>query len=539
MKHAIEPPHSLGGLVISDEFREACEPERLTALAILRDLVTNHSDPVISAQVTDMISWYAQEDSNPAIRDAATAVLDAITNDLHAQIAMAVHDPWGHRFRPRDADAAQAVVDAAAIGIAETMDAAPAIEEIGDVMTALQALDMHATPHILLGAVARLRPVAAAALFEAALLNDASPFALHAAAILGPLHSADPTLFHTLVEKALVAGAPRVCASLAGVYRWWLGEEPRDSRDVAVVQRLFAMGGEVTIAALGLLPEFARIEPRIATELLTSVSLDARQQVAVDFAQLFEEPNATFYDALTPEELRRCVLKFIDIPELDDWHIAEFLKEASVRVPLAVVELLLERVRHERSADIVRYTAIPLQMSPLPIGPATVNNTTYAELLQKIATLYLDDSAAHYDAPKVFILAAGEMNPTAVATLRELSGRRTDPTGTFVANCLRGNACRALVLTDPTFAEQLMDDAAAVARELFEAMRDALLSCAVPRETTEDLRQAIIRDASALRDQSPLGSRVRDLYDRVVARVEAIGRQLPNASSDEPIEEDL
>jgi hypothetical protein len=211
-----------------------------------------------------------------------------------------------------------------------------------------------------------------------------------------------------------------------------------------------------------------------------------------------------------------------------------------MRVPLAVVELLTERVRHDRSVDIMRYTAIPLQMSPLPIGPATVNDPAYAELLQKIAALYLvEDSAAHYDAPKVFILAAGEMNPTAVGILRNLSACRTDATGTFVANCLRGNACRTLILTDPTFAQQLMDDAAAVARDLFEAMRDALLSCAVPRDTTAELRQAITRDASALRDRSPVGSRIRDLYDRVVARVDAIGRQLPNESPDEPIEEDL
>src|SRR5207247_2202612 len=113
----------------------------------------------------------------------------------------------------------------------------------------------------------------------------------------------------------------------------------------------------------------------------------------------------------------------------------------------------------------------------------------YKRRLEDIATLYLGGGgAARYNAPRVFVIAAADMNRAAMEVLRALSSQRDDAAATFIANCLRGSACRGIVLHDPTFAEQLLDDAAAVSRDLFDALHAALLSCAVPRETTKELR---------------------------------------------------
>lgn len=70
------------------------------------------------------------------------------------------------------------------------------------------------------------------------------------------------------------------------------------------------------------------------------------------------------------------------------------------------------------------------------------------------------------------------------------------------------------------FVEQLLEDAFAVSHELFDAVRHALLSCAVPATTTAEQRTEIASTATAQRDQLAITSRARDFYERVLGRLD-------------------
>lgn len=528
LKHAVEAPFGLSGLTITDEFRAACDLERIAALGMLRELVVRNHDPVIAAQVTDLVKFPAEHDRNAEVQAASNAVLDAMADDVYMRITMAVHDPWGHRFRPRNVAAAQAEVDAAAADVAALPPEA-AVREISDTISGLRDLELQATPHILFGTIAKNHPAVAKTLFEAAIQDDASVFAAEAGTLLGPLHDSDPELFFTLVDDAITAPARRVCASVAGVYHWWLKDKPQDSRDVDALKRLFAKGGDVAKATSRLLPWLAKSDPSLAAELLLQLDIGVDRDAGKAFASLFVESEGALYDALTDAELRTCVLRLAAVPELDEWNIASFLRTAADRVPLAVVELLIERVRREGDQDVARYTTIPIQASPVAIPPATASQSKYRDLLLEIAKLY--DDGATFEAPRAFVLAAGDMNATAVDVLRQLSASRADGPITFVANCLRGEACRKLVVSDATFAEQLLEDAHTVSRELFEAVRSSLLSCAVPASTTAEQRIEIAAGAAAQRDQLPMTSRARALYVRAIERLQRISRATPPVTS--------
>lgn len=536
LKHAVEPPFGLGGLTITDEFRAACDLERIGSLDMLREVVKRNHDPVIATQVSDLVGSYAQNDSNPDVQEAAKAVLNAITPDLHKRVAIAIHDPWGHRFRPRDDEAARAEVDAAAHQIVESMLPDAAIREIGDAIAGLRDLDLHATPHILLHTIARTSPDFARAMFEAAIQDDASVFAPEAGTLLGPLHDSDPETFFRLADLAISAPARRVCGSVAGVYYWWLKDAPQDGRDLDVLGRLFALGGDVAAATSRQLPTLAKTDPRFAAELILKVDLGPARAAAEEFGALFAQSEGALYDALTDAEVRTCVLKLVPVPELNEWDVAAFLRTAAERTPLAVIELLLARVGREAEEDGVRYSAIPIDAAPIAISPATAANPAYKDLLLAFAKLYKD--GATYEAPRAFVPAAGDMNGSAVDVLRQLSAERTDGTSTFVANCLRGEACRKLVLFDPTFAGQLLEDALAVSRELFEAVQDDLLSCVVPAMTTAEQRAEIASAAAAQRDSLPVGNRVRDFYARALVRLQRLCSATPPATAGLVIDDD-
>jgi hypothetical protein len=155
----------------------------------------------------------------------------------------------------------------------------------------------------------------------------------------------------------------------------------------------------------------------------------------------------------------------------------------------------------------------------------------YKQVLSRVRAAYMSEGA--YDAPRLFSIAAADMNDVAVGVLLEASGEHTDAAITFVASCLRGSACRDKILSDPTFVATVLDDAAAVGSATVEMIEDTLLRCAVPRTTTEELRNEIEARAATIRDGLPIAARARNLYDRIVNEMHRV-----NLASREPVEVD-
>lgn len=536
LTHAVQPPVELAGLRLSEDDRTAWKPERLAALSHLERLAARTEDPVIGMQIRQAVEWYADEDyggRDADIKDAATRVLKAISTALPVRIAHFVKNPWGNlRSRLRDEDQAEVQRQLAetATETVGTMAADAATILISDIIAGLGQLGLHPVPGHFLSALARANAVFAARMCEVVIEDDALPIAPYVHSLMLPLRQTNPDRYHELVERLLRSNAHRAASSVAAGYTWWIQEADYAERDLQNIRALSAMGSSVSAAAVDGLRNLAKHHPRVAAELAMAFDVWDDQARAEKLAEAFFDSEHALFDALSSEQLTACVLKLEAVPQLDGTHLGDFVDECGKRVPLAVLELLLRRLEREHREDGVRFTAIPFEPPELSLTEI-VARTEYKQVLSRVRAAYMSEGA--YDAPRLFSIAAVDMNDVAVGVLLEASGEHTDASSAFVASCMRGAACSNKILSDPTFVATVLDDAAAVGSATAEMMEDTLLRCAVPQTTTDALRNEIEARAATIRDGLPIAARARNLYDRIVNEIHRV-----NLASREPVEVD-
>ena len=537
---AVEPPHSLGGLVISDEQIAAWRSERLVALDHLQRLAERNRDSVIGVQIEESVGWYAGDDvggKEDEVRTAAKRVLAALRDELQDRIARSLR-PWHSRRRFDDEDQAEVarLVNETAQAVVAALPPSEAIRLLNDFVEGLNSLQLHCTPGHFASAVASVDAAYTTEMCRELLAAGDVTLAAYANSVFWPLRGADHDRFHALIDDAIAQGNLNAARSLIGTYGWWIGDEQFMSEDLRAIRHLHGMSADVAVAGLSALPRLAKQHPRLAAELVLAVELGGDQQRAEGLAEAFFEPTHALLAALSTEELQTCVRKLIPVPQLDSPHISEMLKLFVARVPLTVLEMLADRIEIEDRDGELRYSAIPMQMPDIVLSNDIAESEQYRALLRRIDNDY--QSGRAYEAPRLFTLVASDMNATAIAFLRECSGRRTDSALTFVASCVRGTGCRSLVLTDTTFTKQLLADAATVSHELFGAVEHALFSCAVPRTTTEELRREIRQQAEAARDTLAIGESARDFYQKIATEIQRIDDATKGAEDEHDPEED-
>jgi hypothetical protein len=535
---ALQRPHSLGGLLVTEKQAAAWQPHRLEAMTILRRLAERNADAVIGIQIRETVEWYAERDTGDEyMREAAQQVLASLSETLIDRVARFINSPWGsHRMREVDQEEAARLLKATAKEFAATTQASDAIRQLDDVIGGLRILDLHPHPAPFLTAVANANPAVAAEMTELLTVTNAPELARYANSIVMAVRASDESRFHVLITTIVRNGAREMAAAVVASYAWWMGEDDLNERDLENITALFAMGGEVAVAGLSSLPRLAKRHPRTAAPLLLGTDLRGDQKDVERMAEMFDEPEQTLFSTLTADELRSCIAKLETVPQLDGVHLGDFVEECGRRDPLAMMDLLLRRIEREDRVSMLRFTALPMDPPEVTIDGALSTSEEYESLLGKIADAYANGIA--YDAPRLFMLASGKMNATAVAFLKRKSAERTDSAVTFVASCVRGEACRRLVLEDSAFVAQLLADAAAVDSELRDAMHDTLLRCVVPRTTTDDLRRQILTTAIAARDALPMSAPARDFYESVAAEIQRVERTVDVTTEDEDFEDE-
>lgn len=517
---------AFGDLNLSDDYRTSWKPERLVAFEHLQRLAARTNDPVIGVQIRQAIAWYADDDNSAEdedIREAGKRVLAALHTELPDRIARFVKNPWGN-LRHRDLEGEQAETTRrmaeTAREVVTTMTPKDAVLMLSDIIAGLSELGLHPVPGHFLSAIAQADEEFTASMCELISKDDRLSLAGYAQSLLLPLRKSNLTRFQELLSQIVASDACNMAAAVAAGYMWWVPGSEFSETDRKNIERLWQMDAVVAVAALESVHYLATHHPRTAAALVLAFDVAGDQQRAEKFAETFRDPDHRLLDTLSDAELTACVMKLETVPRLDGTAVSKFLEDCGKRLPLVVLDLLARRIERENDEDFIRYTAIPFNSPDIVLSDDTVARPEYKQLLIRIKDGY--SSGRAYDAPRLFAIAAGGMNATAVAFLRETSGEQTDTALTFIANCLRGAPVRQLILTDAGFVTALISDASAVGGDTLEMMEDALLGCVVPRTTSQELRDDIERRASEARDHLPIASRARDLYDTIVAKVQRI-----------------
>lgn len=528
-KALADPPQSFMGLHIPDEIHASWRPERAAALQQLEQLAKRTGDPVITTYIRESVDWLAEANNGPTedeVRNAASRVIRAIPDGLPHRVAQVISRPWGSIRAGEDRQQQAALLmERSARELAAAMLPADAVKLLEDVLAGLHQLARNANPGPFLSTITRVSPSFAVALCREIIRSDGGLLASHVSSLLMPMRDGDREQFDALVAEIERRDARRSAASMLWAFRWWMAGDNLTA-DLINIRRLFGMGGEVVVAGLEVLPKLVQTAPELAIELLMAVEFGDDQRAAESLAEAFDDPERALFNVITDEQLRVCLLKFDAVPQLDGTHLGEFIEECAARIPIAVLELLARRIQRDAEAA-AGYTALPFDLPTLAFDEQLAASDPYQQLLFSFAEQFLRGHS--FEASRLLGIAVGEINSTAAAFIRAFSARRSKPTMQLVAASLHGPECRRYLVTHPEFVEQLLGDAAAVDHEHLRLIEEAIYSCIVPRTTTRVDVQDVLSLSVLLRDSLPIGSRTRDLFDRIATDAQRIKEKADEA----------
>jgi hypothetical protein len=197
--------------------------------------------------------------------------------------------------------------------------------------------------------------------------------------------------------------------------------------------------------------------------------------------QLFR-PGAAL-KSIDSEILNQLLDKIANTPSLEGFWTQSFLKEAALRVPRKVVDILIRRItREKREEDDPHFTALPYWLND-QVKPDFRPTGEVGPLLATVRDLLLsahDTPAAfntNYYGPKLYAAIAGTFDSVVMSDLDDWI-KSGDEKKLSVVGSILATAPEDFVFENCSFVVDVLDRCAGVSENCADAMRSALWSSA-------------------------------------------------------------
>jgi predicted transcriptional regulator len=369
LEKSLQYPHGFHGHTVPTEQREAWTPDFVETLGRLRDLITTRPiDPVVAVAVRRSLRWHARH-ARGATKAAARAVLDALPNGIEYEIAVALHDGWGHlldevdNFREAQRVQAEKLESLARRALAKWSENA-LLDELANGLQAEQDAALtgrQANPEPLAHALMRNRPSLAQALIASVIREPENPLAVllpvAVQALLRSEADAGWELVDTLLRRDHL-GLTRLTAS--GLSRYRGDQGPVDAREQAALRRLLRHEDDTTrrlaLHAVRWIGEYDRAS---AAELVLSVSFEHSPPVAEEVLSAFGEHGYLSYDDVGDADRERLLTGIARLATIEEYAAQAFLAGLSAVNPEAVLRLLKRRAMPGTEPRAADYRALP------------------------------------------------------------------------------------------------------------------------------------------------------------------------------------
>jgi hypothetical protein len=396
VKVLIEEARPLTNGILGQEIKEEQDAEwkddRLTALAHLASIAATIAEPLVALAVRGGIEYSARFDKDPDIHSAAHAVLAAIEARADVREVELLSDSWGHNrvvdaagerdFKAERAQQAERLAAAAAALMAR-MTPERFAAYFNDIAGRAKRLGEKFQPGQLMWRIAQGDREYAIALLRYTFAHPNEPIAASARDLFLNIPRADaPAMAHEAIatENSAIAAAAAVTLSVETA---WSGEEVE-------LLRCLLRHADVNVRAstLSYLVTPWKANREVIFEALAKLEIGGSVEVAKAFAELFNE-HAEPVASLSSDVLAATVAKLIDVPDFSDYALAEFLAEACVIVPEAVIDLFLARIERREQYTDARATAVPYDFAVdlTRLGA----HAAYGSVLRRIRDVSADD----------------------------------------------------------------------------------------------------------------------------------------------------
>jgi transcriptional regulator with XRE-family HTH domain len=486
LEHAIRGPIGMFSREPSDSEREAWAREFVPIIERLGALGTDPDrDPAIRVAIRHALSWHA-EHSETATKPAAEAALASLVRTPEDDLALCLHDGWGHMAMNTGLN----FEDAERALLAEFRRVA---ELISVDQTDQQTLDhledrlhiehMTSTGFESSGRFVTdfftFRPSAAAALCEAVPAGhfpELRHFVAPALAVLANEGDARAVGFAT----AMLAGDDlRLQAAAAFAFSWnRAGRAVSLPGEAEVLTTMATHKNDVVRGAAGqAVYAIALTDKALALDLLAKIRFGGSAKVAGEALRGFAAQGPLWW-AETNEIFRQAILaQLVECDALDEYPLTSAISELSLIDPVRVTKFLIARIDRQAELRDFGYDALPYRWEPkLRIQESRYLARCLAEVREWMTTRSHDRSNEYLqdDGSDLYKLVAGDWNEQAFLMLNDLGETSTESALITVARIL-AHAPIAVLLKQVDLVTKVLRRSAALGKEPSELVAQALM----------------------------------------------------------------
>jgi hypothetical protein len=478
---ALSGPRGYFGNEISAEEMEVWKPEQLELIGVLAETVSSGAASPTLLAVVDALAWHIEFSPWPEVIDAGKKVVGSIDETLPLEVAGILHEPWSLAWRPSASErfgaasrerteVAELTERVAGELIKQHRSPEAVLEFVSSVVAELTRAGESSNPAALLMSICALDLGHGVAMVDV-LLDDPEHrlvAALHP--LIVAIRGQDADRARQLSLVALDRGDKRLAEAVARAY-WtaqWLPS--RDDTDVEILERLIEIEEPVRAIAVAGVGMLATADPQTAARIATDVVVVDAMAVANELCAVFDPDHGMSPDEATDAQLESILEKLVEIESIDSHEIKVFLENAGARVPKAVIELLVARIKYKDGLERnSRYEPIPHHGIPgdLVSGAST---ETLVELIEMVQALKVSRGVDHW-LSGLYRIATRSFGADGVAALGEFVARGGSKEEIERAARLTEDAPPSFVFENRELVESMLTAAAAIDEQTLERVK--------------------------------------------------------------------
>ena len=539
LEDALREPVAAFNITISDEDRDQWRTEQFDILSHIAELAERSTEPVTLLRVRSILLWHRIYSPSDDIR----ARSDAIVSSIHEtfELRLTRHLMTSFPEEDQDADTGDAedsyrqsqerIEQARHALVSELLNRSACPEEVyetlADRIRTLTEVGIQPHPHDILADLGQSDPECAASLCDIIVDNSDGVLAPYLGSLLMQVRAWNAERGGEINQRALQEGSPVLCGGVALSYRSRIWTDNVTDVDIENIRELLSHDDiGVKGAAITALDMLAEVCQRDAIELAVAAEIGDSDYLAKGLCRRFYGGWAIPFEELTPGDIRAILLKFERVNDIQDYIINIFLVRASEVDARAVVGLLLNRIRNDRT-DNRLYHALPLLGFDRPLTGFSTSPERES-ILREVRDISVEDSPSiRYWLPELFREISLDFKSDAALNVLNEWVDSGNPEKIKAASKLTFRAHQNFVFDNVEFVTNLLERAHSANEETFFEVGGNLMVSAssggrsgTPGEPfPEDV--ALRDNASAVAGQFPVGSPANRFYASLSQRAEA------------------
>lgn len=361
-------PNGLFGRAIKDKERDAWTPIFVATINKLASIVNDKKlEPVINLTIRNILDWHTHC-SQTETKDAAVKLLGVSQNIPDLEVAIALYDGWGRQFdRIKDRSKAELRKQAWFDRVAKKVSTKKTDKEVVDLIERrldkqILVYEDRGYPGPFVWTLTKIRPSIGEMICQCIIENPQSSLTSVLPVTLSQLVGTKPKEALVIANKLIKKGDVTLIRSVAQALGWNRGLRTNlVEGETDLLNSLATHEDEyVRTSVIRAAEVIAKENQEAAINLLAKVRFDNSHVVAKEYFSVFGSHGVIKWKVLSKDHRKNIWRQLLICPSIEDYHITEFLAEASTHDPKTVLKLLKDRVEiDEKHHDRSEFRALP------------------------------------------------------------------------------------------------------------------------------------------------------------------------------------